>query len=373
MSHLNHRGHEVDDELLERQVVCETCAAANKPYGPYELQWDADDDIHCPACKSQLISPEDRKAWTDNLERLFTEKDIIAFQRPTELSHLRLMKKAKKMGKKIVQVCDDDYLNVPEWNTGYRYYTERRAIIEETLRICDAIDVTTLYLKELYSKYCDRVEILPNSCDGELIDVTPPMPEFVMFDRKGHRLSMEQYQEMRAGNKLILWGGSPTHEKDLELIVGACRRLSRTEKVVFAMVGYAHRALLEVVPKERLILFSLIPCMQYYMLYKGISPDIGLAPVCDVPFNRGKSNLKALEYQFIRTLPVVSDFVTYQGSTPRGFYAQNDERGWFTAMRNAVNCNDLEERLTENRMFVGEHYDIKNTVVKWEEFYGSLL
>jgi len=375
MSQLNFLGHECSDEVFERQVYCEACMAKNLPCGPYEFQWDQEQEIACSACQAVLFPESDLVKWKDSIQKILDEKDIIVFQRPTDLAHLKLMKKAKKMGKKIVQTADDDYINVPLWNTGHKYYTERRGIIEETFRICDAMDVTTPYLQNLYSSYCKKVDILVNSQDIDLIDVTPGLREFPAFSKSGERLTMDRFNEMRQGRKFILWGGSPTHEKDLEVIVGAARRITRSEKVVFGFVGYIHRQLMELIPADSLCLFSLVPCMQYFMLYKGIKADIGLAPVCDVPFNHGKSSNKAVEYQIMKILPMMSDLVTYQGCSPRGIYCGNLEYEWFRGLREAVHMSDDERliRVEENRKYVEDNYDIKKNVTLWERLYGELL
>jgi glycosyltransferase involved in cell wall biosynthesis len=321
------------------------------------------------------MSETEVKGWSEKIMSQINQAEIVVFQRPTELSHLKLMKYAKDLGKKIVQTADDNYIDIPEWNSGYQYYSTRQGIVKETFRLCDAMDVTTPALKKLYSEFCPKVEILPNSIDVEILDYTVPMGTFETFDRAGKKLTQEQYLEKRAGKKLILWGGSPTHEKDLELIVGAARRLSRTENVVFAFVGYVHKALLEIVPADRLILIGLVPAMQYYSLYKGIKADIGLAPVVDVPFNHGKSNLKAIEYAALRVLPVMSDIVTYQGAAPRGIYSKNDELSWYSSIIKAIHLEgeELKSALDENRKFMEDNYDIKKNVTIWETFYGSLL
>lgn len=370
-SHLNACGWKCEDELMEQQLFCASCSQAGTPSGPYDIQWDQ--PPVCPICGSEMMDRTAYEMWIHRIHEEMSLADIVLFQRPTDLSHIRLIRKAKEYGKKTVQVADDLYTDVPEWNTGYEYYRTRKAIVEESLRIVDAIDVTTPALMEAFRPYNKDIVILPNSLDLELVDMVPPSDDFNVFGRDGKRLEVSQFWEMRSTKKFILWGGSPTHERDLELIVSAVRRLSRSEDVCFAFVGYVHRAMMEVVPKGRLFLFGLVPHSTYFSLYKGLKIDVGLAPVVENNFNKGKSNLKAIEQMAIRSLPVMSDFDTYRGCSPAGFYAQNDEYSWFKTMREAIHCDDAEERKTINRKFVEDNYDIKNTVQLWKDFYMRLL
>lgn len=378
MSHLVSRGHDCSDDVFEKALFCESCARQGRPYGPYEHQWDHSGSIRCPVCRSEIMSEHDVLNWRTKIKRQIDNADVVVFQRPTDPAHLRLMHYAKSKGKKVVQTCDDNYLEVPYWNSGYQYYSQRQDTIKETLRISDAIDVTTQSLKDLYSAYA-RSEILPNSIDLEILDATPPISSFDLFrfNRKTSstdRIPADQYESMRKEKKVILWGGSPTHEKDLELIVGAVRRIARSENVLFVFAGYIHRAIIDAIPEDRLALVGIVPATEYYALYKRIAADIGLAPVVDVPFNRGKSNLKAIEYAAMKTVPVMSDIITYRGAAPMGIYTTNDERGWYNAIRKAIHLSseELAQTLDENRKFCEQNYDIKQNVQMWESFYDSL-
>src|ERR1035437_9430894 len=40
ISYMNMRGHECADETFQQRLFCNTCASANRPYGPYDVNWD---------------------------------------------------------------------------------------------------------------------------------------------------------------------------------------------------------------------------------------------------------------------------------------------------------------------------------------------
>jgi glycosyltransferase involved in cell wall biosynthesis len=364
------RGHQVQDALFEQQLWCYDCKK-----GPFEFQWNDKKAFVCPHCKKQLMTDDEKKDWVSSLDRIIEESDIVCFQRPTSKESIELIKHCKDRGKKTTQVADDNYLDIPTWNNGYNYYTQRRGIIEETLRVVDALDVTVPYLVERYKAYNSFIEVLPNCHDKEILDSSPPLPSLTVFDGSGKRIDTNIFYEAREKNKLVVWGGSPTHEKDLELVLTSIRRVSRQEKVAFAFVGYAHRALIEIVPKDRLFLFSLVPNSIYLSMMQMIRGDIGIAPVAEHPFNLGKSNLRVLEYCFFKWLPVSSNFPTYAGAAPQGLYANNSDYDWYMALRKAINM-DVEERsqrVDENRRYAEEHYDISKQIYRWENFFEKLL
>jgi glycosyltransferase involved in cell wall biosynthesis len=363
-------GHEYREELLELQAYCRRCRKG----GPDEFQFKEPNPFKCPTCGVSFELPTDE--WRQKIIDIINWSDVVVFQRPTDASHLYLMKLAKKSGKKIIFEGDDDYLNVEKWNPGYEYYRVRKPIVEEMLRICDGITVTTECLREVYLPYNPNVRVLKNCIDIELLDVEPILHagHIVIVGKKGQRVPFSEYEEARKKYKIIGWGGSPTHEMDLALIVSAVKRIARKEPVAFAFAGYVHRAILEFVPDNRIFCFFLVPMEMYFSLYKTIKFDIGLAPVAPVKFNESKSANKLIEYHAMGILPVVSDFVTYKNDIHRGFLASpNEEHGWVSAMRHALNCTDREERLLANRKYAEDNYDIKTKVFDWIDFYQKVL
>lgn len=369
MSHLISRGHSCEEDEFEKIIICPKCA------GKFILEYgECNDDVICADDKELLISHKEIIEWEKNVDRLIEEADVITFQRPIEIAHLNLMKRAKKMGKVVCQTADDHYLDVPSFNTGYNHYVQRKAIIEESFKTCDGVDVTTKGLKSVYLKYCNFISVIPNSQDIEIIDATPELPYVTGFDRYGKQI--EDYERFRAGRKVFLWGGSPTHEKDLEIIVSSFRRISRSENALFVFVGYCHRAIVEQAPRDGLMIVGGVPHSIYFMLYKALKADFSLAPVCDVPFNvLGKSSNKAVEAEVLRQLPIMSNLETYRGCSPMGIYSENDDKSWYEAMKQACRMekSEYDERIVANRKFAEDHFDIKNNVLLWEEHFSKLL
>jgi glycosyltransferase involved in cell wall biosynthesis len=392
-SHLVLHGHEVKEELVEIQGYCTTCGGQHI----LEYHFFHEGEFKCPKCATVL--PFDTQAWKDNIMSLIDWADIVVFQRTTDLDHLRLMKMTQDMGKPVVLEGDDDYINVPEKNPGYHYYMQRQGFVKEMFRIANGVTVTTPGLKQVYSEFNDNIAVIPNCNDIEIVDSEPQLPQATVFGADGKQVPFEQYLNARQGKTVIGWGGSPTHEDDLAIILPALKKLVRREpNLLFAMVGFVHRGMIEIIPPHQLYMFSLVPVTAYFMLYKTVNFDIGLAPVAPLKFNMGKSSNKLIEYQILNVLPVASDFVTYKKDIHRGFLAspntetvthlvedpvtkiqRTDHReegstyGWFNAISNAIHCEDRAERILANRKYAEENYDIKAKIHLWIEFFQSVI
>lgn len=380
MTHLVLQGHEVKEEFLEILGYCKACGGNHT----LEYQFFHEGDFKCPRCNS-LISNKTQE-WKDKLMHVMEWADLLVFQRTTDLDHLRLMKMAQDMGKPIVLEGDDDYINVPTWNPGYPYYAQRQGFVKEMYRIANGVTVTTPGLKQVYAEFNDNITVIPNCNDIEVIDSEPTLPNVAVFSGKGKQIPFSAYQEARVGKKVIGWGGSPTHEKDLEILIPAIKKLLRREpNILFGLVGFVHKAMLDLIPPEQIFLFSLVPVSAYFMLYKTLAFDVGLAPVAPFKFNEGKSSNKLIEYQILKVLPVASDFVTYKNDIHQGFLASpntesigggeyvGSEYGWFRAISHAINCEDREERVVANRLYAEQNYDIKTQVHQWSNFFQKVL
>lgn len=69
--------------------------------------------------------------------------------------------------------------------------------------------------------------------------------------------------------------------------------------------------------------------------------DLGLAPLTDTPFNRCKSDIKALDYAALGILPLLSDGPSYRGDPRLGRFALfASENGWLDALRAVLDDRD---------------------------------
>lgn len=103
--------------------------------------------------------------------------------------------------------------------------------------------------------------------------------------------------------------------------------------------------------------------------------DIGVTPLTDTPWNRGKCGLKALEYMALRVATIASpvgvltDIVDH-GNT--GLVAR-DEKEWHAGLRHLVQEHDLRRRLGDaGRRVVEERYSIDVAATQMHDVFESV-
>lgn len=179
--------------------------------------------------------------------------------------------------KPILAEIDDNILSTPTYNPADPWYapgTEFRSVAVEQFKAADGIICSTPYLAELYRDLCEHTYVVPNSID---------------FDLWG-RLKYRNRPGIRIG-----WAGGASHTEDLEIVRPAVDAILK--KYPDAKFVFVHGIPEFFKNQERVeCVYKFARIDKYPALLAGQDFDIGLAPLVDNAFNRGKSNLRWLEY-----------------------------------------------------------------------------
>ncbi len=160
----------------------------------------------------------------------------------------------------------DDPLCFSTREDGYSFIRQRR--FAALLKSCDAALVGSHYLRELALEYCDEVHLIPMA-----ITLPPPPPPRTSHD----------------GTEL-LWLGSESTQKYLEGIRPALERIGEMRSDIRLRL-VAHRPMeFGKLPVE-FVQWS--PETQEQAL---LQADIGLCPMPDTPWTKGKCPYKVLQY-----------------------------------------------------------------------------
>lgn len=188
----------------------------------------------------------------------------------------------------IVAEIDDHMLSTADYNPASPFYapgSEFRSLAVEQFRAADAILTSTNYLAEVYAELNPNVHVIPNSLDFKVWD----------------RVQKKAHKGIRIG-----WMGGSSHGEDLRIIEPVVRNiLAKHKNVKFCFVHGAPDFLKGIRGVECISKFSRID--KYPGFIGGRGFDIGLAPLVDNAFNRGKSNLRWLEYAGMRVPCVASN------------------------------------------------------------------
>jgi glycosyltransferase involved in cell wall biosynthesis len=188
------------------------------------------------------------------------------------------------------------------------------------------------YLARYARRFSHRVHVIPTTLDIEAYQPQPHAPG----------------ELVRVG-----WSGSPTTSKHLRTIEGALRRMLAELPVELVVIGDpAFR--LEGAPRV-----SVLPWRAQSEVADVAAFDIGLMPLPDDEWSRGKCGFKALLYMALGVAPVVSPVGvnTEIVSAGENGLLVSTEDDWVAALRSLVEDPDLRQRLgAAGRETVVERY-----------------
>ena len=219
---------------------------------------------------------------------------------------------------------DDDLLDIPREHPDADELRPRARIVERLLRVASAVWVSTPRLKERVARVGIAAAVVPNALDERLWVDPPPI------------------RPTRQVPVRILFMGTTTHDVDLALVEPVLARLHQAfpGRVRFELIGVSARGdLPEWVHRVPVAISRLsYPGFVNWMAQQP-AWDIGIAPLADTPFNRGKSAIKVMDYAALGLAVVASDVAAY-GDTMidgvTGLVVANAEATWYEALRRLV-------------------------------------
>lgn len=254
-----------------------------------------------------MISRSDIMRMVDNL---CDKADVVVWQALDFPHSFELWQGMKMRHQKPFLMEIDDYVSdVPLGNEAYEQYragAKRHQVAMEQLRTSDGVIVSTPYLAEQYKGMNDRIYVVPNSIDFN--------------EWKG--LGIKKHDRIRIG-----WIGGGGHAKDLEMIAPAMKEvLAKHQDAWFYCIHGCpniYKKWDKVFYTTKFATINLYP--KFMASYKF---DIGIAPLEDNNFNRGKSNLRWLEYSALKLPTIASalpDFKRVINHGENGYLADSHE------------------------------------------------
>ena len=270
--------------------------AAQNETAPWEV------DVDEPQYRSRILNELNAKARM---------ADVVVFQMVHTMAALNVFLALKEAYPHIPVLAeiDDNILSTPTYNPASNCYDpgmKFRDLAVQQFRAADGMIVSTPYLKELYSDFNDNIYVVPNSLD------------FKVWDRVQRR----KHSGIKIG-----WAGGASHDEDLRIVEPVIHKLLekyRDLRFTFVHGGSIFRNIPRVECVDK---FSRVDKYPAFLGARGW--DIGIAPLVDNAFNRGKSNLRWLENAGLRTPCVASNV---------GHFAETINRG-----KDGLLCDDEED------------------------------
>lgn len=241
---------------------------------------------------------------------------------PDEITALTACCAARKI--RLIYDLDDDLLGLPDDHPDAESLSSHTDAVQRMLAAASEIWVSTPALARRLGKHQSKVTIMPNGLDDRLWWPPPALDRPI------------------SGPLRLLYMGTGTHAADLALILPALERLQTAfgARVAIDIIG--------VTPFElpgwlNRIAVPNVATRGYPAFVNWLSQEnkwhIGLAPLADTIFNRGKSAIKAMDYAALGLPTVGSDIGVYDSVINHGgngLLVANREVDWFAALAGLV-------------------------------------
>lgn len=248
-------------------------------------------------------------------------------QRPDQARDLVLMKTIKKLNIPVVLDYDDYLLEVPEHNRYHKIMdiagNDYKIHVKQALSLANQVWVSTQELKVQLQKYNPNVHVIRNAFDNYL------------------------YREQKTFNntKTVLWRGSSTHEKDLELFKPQILELIKSNpdfKFVFLIDKFFTWLLDAQRQNKNVELIKAVPVFEYHYKLQELKAGVMIVPLEDSMFNRCKSDIAAIEALGTGSLCIAPDWEEWKNTAT---HLYTDNLYFLEQAQNAINLikqNKLE-------------------------------
>jgi len=316
----------------------------------------------------------------------FLWSDVVVAFYPKTKTGPKLVEMCEKFNKKLIADVDDYSMSLDPTNPAYGhtamrdvYFDDEPAWIDgvhynskvtvqnhkrwmHVMEAADMTSVTTNVLADFYQPFTDKLWVIPNCLD---LDYYKPWKRSRPKD------------EIRIG-----WQGAASHYKDLMMIVPALKEIrDKNDKVKLVFFGQSWNSVVEHLGKDRIEYYPWVDSDAYPLKLGSLDLDIGICPVEDTMFSKGKSNLKQLEYGAFNIPSVCSDIEFGPYSHPNGvtehgvdgMLTKNTTEGWVENLQFLIdNPSERVEMGKKYRQKVEQLYNIKEGWVEWRNLFTDV-
>ena len=301
---------------------------------------------------------------------------ILGRTYPVQLLIEKLVLELKKAGKRLLYDMDDDFWQVAKDNPSALVSNAFKDQYEFLVREVDAIITPSPVLAKKFKKLTrgKPVHICPNCAIPDLYKERPRQ------EREG---------------VVIGYMGAASHWKDLQVITKALNELYKKHTFSFDIYGltaeplesamyFMEKAVNAKYPpekvenfKEALKFYEQIMTMSgrhYPFMPPELHPsclsrcdfDIGLAPLTDTEFNKGKSDIKFQEYVNTGTVCLASKVAPYTDSGA-GYFAKDNWKDWYKKLEKLITDKKFREELyKKQKAWVDKYRSVDRVGIQWE-------
>jgi glycosyltransferase involved in cell wall biosynthesis len=284
--------------------------------------------------------------------------DVVVIQIDNSPSALEFVIALQNQGKKVVYEIDDAFDCMEPWHPQYASYGQpaRQEAIRAMMAQADAVQVSTAWLADRYRSHAKRIEVVPNMIE---------LASWPAADRL-----------RRDGLFKVLWAGSPSHAGDLETIIPVMERfLSNHADARLVLFGQELRD--PRLPEGQVENLPWCEFDEYPFKLAAVDADVAIAPLADVKFNYGKSNIRVLQYWASGYPVIASNVGPYAETLNKARFGDGrlcDTQGeWLAALEELYEDPDARRVMAAAGAKSVKAYDVLPNAKQIETFYTSLV
>jgi len=304
--------------------------------------------------------------------------DVVIFGRtyPVGFDPIADMKAFKAAGKRVLWDVDDDFWAVRKSNPSVLVSSSLKDQYEGQIREADGVIVTTEELAKKIKKF-DRKK-----------------PVFICPNGINYEEYHERPRNARNDDLFIGYMAASSHFEDMMVAVEAIEKLSQKYNFYFYLYGmtaepweaaaYNVRKAMSLhlqpekeqqlqfmidvydkIQKTKMIHTPFMPPEIHPSILSSRDFDIGICPLTDNEFNRGKSCIKFYEYAATGTVTLASDVKPY--NTEVKYLAKNTVEDWYKKLEKLIVDKEFRDKLQkEQSEWVRKNRSIEAIALAWE-------
>ncbi|WP_417511933.1 HAD hydrolase-like protein [Methylophaga sp.] len=277
------------------------------------------------------------------------QPDCIFFHHSFNDIHYEFIETIKKYTDiKIIIGIDDLVHNIPlKSNVKKAVGRDLLHRLKKVAALCDRLIVSTPFLYEQYSSLAPDTKVIPNALESSRwLDLNIPVKELGRKPRVG-------------------WAGAAQHQGDLEIIEQVIIDLA--DKVDWIFMGMCLDTIKPYVKEYH----EPVSYKEYPQHLADLNLDLALAPLEDHDFNKGKSNLRLLEYGIMSWPVIASDIEPYQYMDAPVFRVENTAEAWKEQIIAALAEPDkIAAKGKELNNWVRQKFILENQLSIWGDVFN---
>ena len=293
--------------------------------------------VGIPAPGSQISAPR-----PEDLEGV----DVLVMQRPVGKLGSKGWDSIAGSTARVYEI-DDDLLTADPSGLPHLCDPKLRESVRHLLAASEMVTVSTPYLAELYSQFNPNVRVLPNYIHERVItEIRRPRRDRVTFG----------------------WAGGNSHLADMCSVQYPLRTfLHANPQVDFHWIGPDFSPLV-----HRECLWS--PWAEnVWDYYRKVDFDVGIAPLADIPFNRSKSYLKALDFAALGVPVIAQDMEPYREFVEDGVtgYLVRTHDEWLARLTELAHDESARAELGAAAQKKAAGFTIQEHWPEWQDAYEA--